>query len=122
MSHDASLLGSATGVNLNSAGSDTAIPIAASRYIVRRVVVTNASTSLAISAATLGLFTGAGGTGTTVVTPAILTALTGATKFLDQTLALTADVLTAATLFIRNSVAHGGVATVDVFIFGDILS
>jgi len=122
MSHDASLLGSATGVNLNSAGSDTAIPIAASKYIVRRVVVTNASTSLAVSAATLGLFTGAGGTGTTVVTPAILTALTSATKFLDQTLALTADTLTAATLFIRNVLAHGSSATVDVAIFGDILS
>lgn len=115
------LLAKGTAINLNSAGSDNAVTIIAPKYIIRRYVVTNTSTSLAISPATLGLFTGAGGTGTTIVTPATLTALTGATKFVDMTVALTTDTLTAATLYIRNVLAAGGAATVDVYVFGDVL-
>lgn len=116
------VLGSVLSANLNSAGSDNAVAITAAKYIVRKIVVTNVSTSLAVSAATVGVFTGAGGTGTTVVTAATLTALSAATKYVDMALALTADVLSVATLYVRNVLAHGSAVTADVFIIGDVLA
>ena len=114
-------LGRVKAMNINSAGSDNSIPIGVPKYIVRRVIITNASTSLAVSAATIGVFTSAAGGGTTVVTGATVTGLTGATKFVDMTIALNADTLTAQTLFIRNVLAHGSAATVDVYLFGEPL-
>lgn len=115
------LLGFLKGVNLNSAGSDNPVSINAPKYVIRKVVVTNTSTTLVASSSTLGLFTAAAGGGTVVVVAATLTALTGATKFVDQTIALTADTLTAATLYVRNVLANGSAATVDVYIYGDVL-
>lgn len=116
------LLTFATGVNINAAGTDVSLAVRASLYIVRRVVITNPSTSLGISLATLGVFTAASGGGTVVVTPALLTGLTAASKFADMSLALTANTLTASTLFLRNVIAHGSAATVDVYLFGDVCS
>lgn len=121
MGESSNILGVLKGVNINNAGSDNAITIPPAKYIVRRVVITNASTSLAVSPATLGVFTGAGGTGTTVVTAVTLTALSSASKFVDMALAVTADTLTSSTLYIRNVLAAGGAATVDVYIFGESL-
>lgn len=108
-------------VNLNSANSDNAVAILYAKYVVRRVIVTNPSTSFAVSLATIGVFTATGGGGTAVVSLGTIAGLTGTTKYLDLTLALTTDVLTAATLYIRNGVAFGSAATVDVYIFGEVL-
>lgn len=116
------LLAFATGVSINAAGTDVSLAVPASLYIVRRVVITNASTSLGASLATLGVFTAAGGGGTVVVTPALLTGLTVASKFADMSLALTANTLSAATLFLRNVIANGSAATVDAYLFGDVCS
>lgn len=116
------LLASAVGVSINAAGTDVSVSVRAGLYIVRHVVITNPSTSLGISLATLGVFTAASGGGTVVVAPAILTGLTTASKFADMTLALTSSTLTAATLFLRNVIAHGSAATVDVYLFGDVCS
>lgn len=115
------LLGKVSGVNINNAGSDNILDIPFSKYIIRRVIVTNASTSLALSLATIGIFTDSGGNGTTVVTPAILTTLSSSSKFVDMSVAVATDTLTPGQLFIRNVLAHGSPATVDVFIFGDPL-
>jgi hypothetical protein len=107
-----------SGVNMNSANTDhqiTTIPW--SRYMVRRVTVTNCSTSLgATSTATLGVFTGAGGTGTTVVTAAVIVGLTAASKTVDLTLALTSDSATASSLYVRVGTAQGSAVTCDVHI------
>jgi len=106
-----------SGVNINSAASDVAtISNLPSKYRVVRMMVTNPSTSLAVSAATLSLFTGTGGSGTAVVSGQLLTALSATTKFSDLTLALTTDTLTSSTLTVRNVLAHGSAATVDVYI------
>lgn len=116
-----SFLGKAIGADLNSV-ADTTISITASKYIVRKVIVTNASTSLAVSLAQLGLYTAVAAGGTPVVTAAAnLTGLTGSTKYSDLTIALSADTLTAATLYLRVGVVHGGAATADVYLFGDVL-
>lgn len=117
------VIGQSQGQNLNSANSDVAVDIPIGKYTVRRVVITNPSTSLAASLATLGVFTGAGATGITVVSLATMTALTSATKFIDAVIAATplTDVLTAAQLFIRTGIAHGSAATVDVYVIGEML-
>lgn len=112
-------LSTLTGVNLNSAGSDNAIvlPAGIAKWGLVRLRVYDASTSLAVSVATLGLYTGAGGTGTALVAPATLTSLTSATKFVDMTLSVTADYQTATTIYVRNVIAHGSAATCGVGLF-----
>lgn len=111
------------GVNLNSVG-DTAVTIpinGAEKYIARKFTATNASATLAGSSATLGCYTAAAAGGTAVVTPATMTGLTAASKFLDHTIAASADTLTSATLYVRNGVAHGSAMTCDVYIYLDVL-
>lgn len=106
---------SAKAVDLNTVG-DTAVKVPYAKYIVRRMTLTNASTSLGSSSATIGAYTGAGATGTTIVTPATATGLTAASKFNDRTIALSADSATSGTIYIRVGVAHGSAATCDVYI------
>lgn len=115
------LLASKLALNLNQTNTDNAVTVSAAKYIIRRIVVTNASINMTANLATIGVFTGAGGTGTTVVALTLVQGLTGTTKFVDTTVVVTADALTAATLLIRNGVTAGTVATVDVYIFGDVL-
>lgn len=105
-------------VNMNAANTDNQIThIPWAKYIVRRVIIYNCSTSLgATSTATLGVFTGAGGTGTTIVTVAVIVGLTATTKKVDLTVALTTDTLTAPSLFVRTGLAQGSAATCDVSI------
>jgi hypothetical protein len=107
----------ATLVTINSAATDVvSFSVGFPKYIVRRVIIYDASTSLVASAATLGIFTGAGGTGTTVVALTTMTALTATTKRLDTSLTLTSDYLTSNILFVRCGTAHGSAATVTVVI------
>jgi hypothetical protein len=93
-------------VPLNAAG------FAVAKYIPRRITLLNATGNA--SGATLGVYSGAGATGTTVVTPVALTNLTGSTKFIDLTIAALTDVLTAANLYPRLTVAAGSAMTCDI--------
>lgn len=107
----------ATAINLNSAAADVAtITGLPAKYIVRRVTAFDVSTSLAASAASLGVFTAAGGGGTAVVADGTMIALTGASKFLDRTVAASTDYLTASSLILRCGTAFGSAATVSVII------
>lgn len=103
-------------ISLNSANADlvslTGLP---TRLRVARLMVHNVSTSLAASLATVGLRDAAAGAGNVIVTAATLTTLTGATKNVDMTLALT-DVITTGGLYVRSVVAHGSAATADVLL------
>lgn len=115
------LLGAFQAADFNST-ADQAIPISVAKYVVRRIVVVNASTSLTLAAG--GFYTGANKSGTTVVAATqVYTALTGSTKFIDATLAagVTGDVLTAATLYFSLTTGQGAAATADIYIFGDVL-
>lgn len=103
-----------TAVNLNSAGAEKTITGLPAKYIVRRVSAFDASTSLAASAATVGVFTATASGGTTVVADTTLTGLTAASKFVDLTVATSADYLTASTLYITTGTAHGSTATCSV--------
>lgn len=111
-------------VDLNTVG-DTAVTVPCNKFIVRRMTVYDASTSLGSSSATIGAYTAAAAGGTAIVTPATATGLTAATKFNDRTIAASADYLKATSLtqangqalsviYIRVGVAHGSAATCSV--------
>jgi hypothetical protein len=91
------------------------------KYRIRRITVTNASTSLTTVQG--GFYTGASKTGTTIVAAAqAYAALTAAAVALDLTLAAPNTVLAAATpLYLSLSVLQGGAATADVYIYGDAI-
>jgi hypothetical protein len=120
----------ARGVNLNSVG-DTAISVALpygfSRYFVAGIRVLNASISLTTAQA--AVYTGAGATGVTVVSPVALSAITATTanapaNMATLTLAITgaSEYLNSATLYFRCTTAQGAAATADVSIAVESLS
>jgi hypothetical protein len=109
------LLGSAT-ISFGVTG-DNALTVTSSDYIVTDVVVTSASISL--TTATAGVFNTAGGVGT-IAADQVLTALTGATKFLDMTLSGVGitDRQTAGQLQIRCGTPQGAAATAEFYVYG----
>lgn len=109
-------------VTINSAATDVhtfVFPAGVAKWGLARLRVYDTSTTLAVSIATLGLYTGAGGTGTNLVVLATLTSLTSATKFVDMTLAVTADYQTATSVYLRCGTAHGSAATVNAALVWD---
>jgi len=112
------MLGKKLSVNMNST-ADQAIIINSSNYVIRRILVTNASASLTLGAG--GIYTAASKGGVAVVAAGqVYSALTGAAKILDLTLAVT-DRRTENTLYLSLTTGLGSAATADVYIFGDRL-
>lgn len=111
------LLGQALAANVNSV-ADTSIAIEATRYRIDKVVVEAATINLTTAQA--AVYTAAAAGGAALALPQALSALTASTKFKDLTLeaVVGTDVLTAGTLFFRNTTAQGAAATVNVHIFG----
>lgn len=112
------------GISINAAGTDVAsfaLPSGIARNRPLKLTIFNTSTTLVASIATLGLFTGAGGTGTTIVTAALITTLTAAGKTFDMTMALPNDWQSVTTYFLRNVIAHGSAATVSAALSWDFL-
>lgn len=113
------ILGSLSGANFNST-ADQAIAMNASKYVVRRIVVTNASISLTTAAG--GIYGNAAKAGTIIVAAAqVYTALTAPAKFLDLTLTavMGTDTMTNGTIYLSLTTAQGVAATADVFVFGE---
>ena len=118
------LLASKIGANMNSS-ADQVLTMASglTKYIIRRITVTNASVNLTTAAG--GFYTAASKGGTTVVANTqVYSALTASTKFVDLTLAagVTVDVVTAALLYLSLTTPQGVAATADVYVFGEDLS
>jgi len=112
----------ARAVDLHTATGDVAtiaIPSYVTAYQVTALKVTNCSTTPVL--ASLGLFTGAGATGTTVVTSATITGASAATVVLSQTIASSAR-LTASSLFVNLSIANALALTCDIKVNIDDLS
>lgn len=108
-------------LNLNAAAPIdlTALIVPSTKYIPRRVVVLNATANLSV--AELALYTAAGGAGTAIVAPTVLTALTAAGKYQVLTIAALSDPIVAGTLYPRLSIASGVAGTVDLlFEFDDV--
>lgn len=111
-------LGGLTAVNLNVATSDNAVTLLASRYVLEAVTVENASVNL--TTATLGVFTAAGGAGTSLAADQSLAACTASTKYHDLTLDATpgTDTIAAGTVYVRVGTPQGVAATVNVSLWG----
>jgi hypothetical protein len=125
------LLGSLLGVSLNTTSSDQGILTVQAvpggytgtiNYILRGVLFTNASASLATSP-TLSVFTAAAGGGSQLVNAQAVTSLTAANLFVDASLTATATttLLTAPQLFLRTGAANAVAATVDAYFYGEVL-
>ncbi len=116
------LLGSLIGADFNST-SDQPISIASTKYIVRRIIGLNASTSL--TTADGGIYPALSKTGTPLVAASqVYSALTAPAKYLDLTLEsiVGTDSYALGTLYLSLTTPQGAPATADVFIFGDIVS
>jgi hypothetical protein len=89
------------------------------RYRIDKVTLE--SPSAAVTTATMGVFTAAGGAGTTLCADQVLSAvLTGVSKFMDlvnQAIVGT-DKRTEGTLYVRVGTSEGSARTVNVKIFG----
>lgn len=111
------LLVESLAIDLNSAG-DTTLTMPSGTYIIDKMQVNNASISL--TTATAGVFTGAGGTGTTLAADQALSALTASSKFLDLTpqSIVGTDTRTEGTLYFRVGTPQGAAATGDFRIYG----
>lgn len=113
---------SVTGINFNSATTDTPIainlPAGFTRYRVSTIIISGASASL--STATCGVFTGAGGTGVAIVANASSITVTASTTDINNNMqALTIAnqntlALSDGTIFFRVVGAQGSAATANV--------
>lgn len=112
------LLGAIATLNLNSGATDNAFTVNATRYIIDLIVIDAASVNM--TTATLGIFTAAGGGGTTLAADQSLAALSAGSKFLKLTLqAITGtDAFTPATLYARCGTAQGVAATANLYLYG----
>lgn len=123
------LLAVSYGVSMNTASTDVIVPLSiipggytgTPNYLVRGFLATNASATLATSP-TISLFTGAGGTGTTLVNAQGVTGLTSSAVWADLTLAVTTtgSILTGANLYIRTGASNQVAATCDFYIYGEV--
>ena len=115
------LLGKLIGANFNVT-TDQAIPITrigTQKYLITKIFVTNASTSL--TNADGGIYTATSKGGTAIVAAAqVYTALTSATVGLDLTLAVN-NTYTLDNLYFSLTGTQGGAATADIYVFGIIL-
>lgn len=114
------VLFSLVGANMNVV-TDQALTAAFTfaSYVIDRIIVSNASTSLTLAAG--GIYTAASKGGTAIVAAAQLySGLTTSAKTLPLTIANT-DLQTAALIF-SLTVAQGGAATADIRVMGWALS
>lgn len=117
------LLWSLTGANMNST-ADQAFTKATTftNYLISEIRAVNVSTSLTLAAG--GVYDTASKGGTALVAAGqVYSGLTGSTLGLSLTLAAYALGLRAgANLFLSLTVAQGGAATADLYVFGTPLS
>ncbi len=119
------LLGKLASANMNTTADQAitiALPTGTTKYVVKDVIVANASTSLTLAVG--GIYTAASKGGNALVANTqVYSGVTGSTKLVSATLAAVAgtDIVTASTLYLSLTTAQGGAATADVYIFGELL-
>jgi hypothetical protein len=99
-------------VNLNAV-ADTVVSVPFAKWYPINMRIYDASTSLAASSMTIGLYSAAAAGGTAIVTPATRTALTTAAQVVGSTIAST-TYFTTPNVYIRVAVVHGSAATATV--------
>ena len=120
------LLGKLIGANMNSTDDQRIVMFSnPSKFILRRIVVTNASISLTTAAG--GVYTAVSKGGTAVVASSqAYSSLSASTLFLDLTLNTSGSASTTVkssipNLYLSLTTAQGAAATADVYVYGDIL-
>ena len=120
------LLGYALGANLNSLNLDNAINlqlvpgVAAGSAFYKVLAITLNNASVSLTTAQVAVYTGLGATGTNLAAAQAVSTLVASTNDFSLTLATgaTTNVLTANTLYLRNTTAQGATATADVYVWG----
>ena len=120
------LLGKLIGADMNSTSDQRIVMFSnPSKFILRRIVATNASISLTTAAG--GVYTAASKGGTAVVASSqAYSSLSASTLFLDLTLNTSGSASTTVkssipNLYLSLTTAQGAAATADVYVYGDIL-
>lgn len=127
--YDLAIVGLATGVNLNSANTDTDIqirlPLGSAIYRLNSIFIINNGATASLTTATGGLFTGTGGAGLALAANQALSAITSNIINTDANMmALTATIgartwLGSTTLRFRVGTAQGAASSADVYIFAN---
>lgn len=116
------VLGKLIGANMNDT-TDNVVPISldqGTKFFVEKIVVMNASVNLTTAAG--GVYTAASKGGSAVVANTqVYSALTGATKMVSLTLAITDTVWTVSNLYLSLTTAQGVAATADIYVMGYVL-
>lgn len=113
------LLWQLTGANMNVTTDQVLMQMFPfTKFIIDRIMVTNASGAIITAAG--GFYSGAGKTGTTVVAAAQTWAgLTSSVKVVIPTLTVTGqELLTASSLFFALTTPMGSAGTVDIYCMG----
>jgi len=120
------LLGKLISANMDSTADQRIVMFSnPSKFILRRIVVTNASISLTTAAG--GVYTATSKGGTAVVASSqAYSSLSASTLFLDLTLNTSGSASTTVkssipNLYLSLTTAQGAAATADVYVYGDIL-
>ena len=113
-------LASLPGQSLATAGDTNLVVMEASKYIVRRITLTNFSGNAA--AANVGVYTAASRGGTAIAAVNTYSTANSTSAYVDLTLsaAANANVVTTQALFFN--VANAASVTCDVNLYGDIVS
>lgn len=120
------LLGELISANMNSTADQQIVIFSApAKYIVRRIVVTNASISL--TTAVGGIYPQVSKGGTAIVANSqAYSGLNATTKFIDLTIASGytsgGSILTAKSIYLSLTTPQGAAATADVYVYGDIVT
>lgn len=120
------LLGQLISANMNSTADQQIVIFSApAKYIIRRIVATNASISL--SAAAGGIYPQVSKGGTAIVAAGqTYSSLNATTKFIDLTIASGytsgGSILTAKSIYLSLTTPQSAAATADVYVFGDIVT
>ena len=115
------LLGVVIGANFNQV-ADVQIPLidTPTKFRVRAITLTNGSINP--TTARFGVFSGAGATGTTIVSASTTPSLATAATLQDLSIAATTSITSTGSIYLNLTTAQGAAATVDVYVWGDILS
>jgi hypothetical protein len=113
-------LASLPGQSLATTGDTNLVVMEASKYIVRRITLTNFSGNAA--AANVGVYTAATRGGTAIAAVKAYTGADSTSAYVDMTLsaAANANVVTTQALFFN--IANAASVTCDVNLYGDIVS
>lgn len=118
------IIGKLTGANLNIT-TDQTIPIMnASKFVITKIIVTNASVDISGGSTAGGVYPTTSKGGTAIVANSqTYTALSAATKYVALTLAsvTTTDVYTVSNIYFSLTTGFGSACTADIYVYGYIL-